>query len=320
VQTLQCQPAQLDKLNRLLGEVWEYNAFYTQKWRQAGIPVRSLDSLDDLDRFPLTTRAELVADQHRQPPLGTNLTRPRESFHRIYTSSGTTGMRVFWADTAESWLATTHCSRALYLIAGVKPDDRLFLVLPFGSPGGPWIMYEGACRLGCACFPDAGSASESLHLLRHLRPTVLVAKPPQLLELAAAAKRIGIDPRSMGLNKIISPGAGLGTTRKRVEKLWAARCLDRYGMTEAGPVAAECGEPGEGMHLFEDDLIAEVIDPGTENRVPDGERGELVLTTLGRVGRPIIRYRTGDLVRLLRHHQCSCGRSGPMLVGGVSRG
>lgn len=316
-------PAQLAKLNHLLNEVRERNPFYRQKWKQAGVPLQPLDSVESLANLPLTTREELVADQTAHPPLGTNLTYPLSAYKRFHRSSGTTRAPVFWADHEPSWQWVLHCSRALYLLAGVQPGNRLFFALRFGPSSGPWIIYEGACGLGCACLTSGSSdPAEQWAWIKKFQPNVLVGKPTQLIALGEWAGQSKTAPQSLGVRKIIStgePGAHMPSTRSQLERLWQAECFDRYGLTEAGSVAGECAAHCGGLHVLEEEFIAEVISPDDARPVPDGEWGELVLTNLGRLGRPIIRYRTGDLVRLFRSGHCACGRTGAVLMGGVRR-
>jgi phenylacetate-CoA ligase len=314
---------QLDKLNWLLGEVSGHNRFYTHKWSQAGVTIRRLSVLEDLTAFPLTTRNELVADQSAAPPLGANLTYPLGAYKRIHRSSGTTHAPIYWADTALSWDWVMDCSQALYLTSGIEPGQRIFFATTLNASSGPWIMFEGACRLGCCCFPGGhASGEEQLKLLCQFNPDVLVARTETILSLAETAKGSGIKLNKVGVRKIISPGQTNPRAvllREQSEQTWGAKCFDRYGLTEAGSVASECLAHTCAMHLLETEFIAEVIQPDTGQRLKDGDVGELVLTTLGRIGRPIIRYRTGDLVRLVRHHYCPCGKPGALLLGGVRR-
>ena len=318
---LTLEQTQLTKLNRLLNEVWERNPFYTHKWCQAGVTLHQIATPEDLASFPLTTRAEFVADQSANPPLGTNLTYPLADFKRIHRSSGTTRDPVFWVDTSQSWQWVMECSQALFLTSGIKPSDRLFFAMPFGASSGPRIIYEGACRLGCCCF-NAGQAesAEQLRCLKDFRPTVVVGKPSRLQVLAMSAENSGINPKSLGVQKLILTGEPcLHPRRVQIEQLWDASCFDRYGLTEAGSVASECAAHSGGMHILENEFLAEVVRPDAPEFARDGELGELVLTNLGRFGRPIVRYRTGDLVRLIRNHHCPCGRTDALLVGGVNR-
>ncbi len=323
MQTSDLDQLQLDKLNRLLGEVWEHNPFYTRKWEQAGATLRRLASLDELAAFPFTTRDELVADQASAPPLGSNLTHPLGAYKRIHRSSGTTHAPVYWADTALSWHWVMHCSQALHLISGTEPGQRIFFAMALGASSGPWILFESACRLGCFCIP-AGDASdeEQLQLLRQFNPDVLIARTETILLLAETAGRTGLKLKTLGVKKIIAPGQTnprASALREESEELWGAKCFDRYGLTEAGSVASECLAHTGALHLLETEFIAETIQPDTGQPLTDGEAGELVLTTLGRIDRPIIRYRTGDWVRLARNHQCPCKKPGALLLGGVRR-
>src|SRR6185436_4989858 len=210
-----------------------------------------------------------------------------------------------------------RCSQALFLMSGVLPDDRILFLTSFTQLSGPWIMYEGACKLGCCCF-SAADIDEQIHCLDIFRPTVLIAKPSQLPRLAIALQEAGIVTASAGIEKLIFTGEAVSAAaRDELQTVWNAEAFDRYGLTEAGSVAGEC--QSHGMHVLEGEFIAEVLDSRTEEPVPDGHLGELVLTTLGRISRPIVRYRTGDFVRLVREHQCPCGRADALLVGGISR-
>ncbi len=315
-----CEEAQLAALNQVLDAVWTDNRFYARKWRSAGVPAAPLESLADLATIPFTTRAELIADQSAAPPLGTNLTGQPSALIRFHRSSGTTREPILWADSAESWQWMMRGSESLWRLAGVRPSDRALFLMPFGASSGPWIIYEGACRLGCGCFPlGLAEPQEQLRWLANFKPTVLAAKPSVLQALAEAVLAGGRDPAELGVKKLILCGAHETSQRTALEQSWAAACFNRYGLTEAGSVAGECAAHTGGLHLLDDAYIAECVHPETRLPMPDGDRGELVLTTLGRLTRPILRYRTGDLVRLVRDPICSCGRRGSMLLGGVTR-
>ena len=316
-------PDQLDQLNRLLAKVWERNPFYRAKWKAAGMSAGPLRSLDELERFPFTTRAELERDQASHPPLGTNLTFPLEDCTRLHRSSGTTGAAIFWADDADSWRSVVRCSQALWQLAGVGRGDRVFFAMPFGTSSGPWIMHAGAQQLGCLCF-TAGQASveEQLEWMGRFKPTVLVAKPGDLLTLALAAAAAGVNTASLGVCKLIcggAPGGHVAETRRELEQRWGAKCFDRYGMTEAGPIAGECAAHPGGLPPLDSEFITEVVAPNSVQPLMDGKAGELLLTHLSRTACPIVRYRTGDRVRLDRAQRCPCGHPGALLMSGVQR-
>jgi len=311
----------LDRLNRLLALAWERSSFHRTKWKAAGLSPGALRSVEDLRRFPFTTREELERDQAHHPPLGTCLTVPFTDCLRLLRSSGTTRAPLFWADDAESWGSVVRASQALWEMGGVTRADRIFLTTPFGASSGPWIMHAGASQLGCLNFSlGRATLSEQLSLIRRFTPTVLASKPRDLLALALAAETAGLEPAAFGVRRLIcggAPGAHQTETRRELERRWGAECFDRYGMTEVGSIAGECSAHCGGMHVLESELIAEVVDADSGQPPADGSTGELVLTHLGRTTCPIVRYRTGDQVRLDRLSRCACGHSGAILVGGV---
>lgn len=313
---------QLNQLNHLVQGAWGHNAFYSQKWRSAGLAPAPLTTLEQLRRFPLTNRAELVGDQNTAPPLGTNLTCPMTEIKRLHRSTGTTLSTLFWADTTVTWRELVDDTRELLEWAGVGPEDRVFVTLPFGSALVPWLIYEAVTSLGSAAF-TAGDADAVIQLthVQQFRPTVVIARSNRLASIAHAARDLGVALADLGVERVLTTGHIGGThaaTAGRLREQWAVDYYDCYMLTEAGAVAGECSAHPGGMHLLERSVLAEVIDPASGKPVPEGEPGELVLTTLRRQAQPIVRYRTGDLVRL-RHHQCDCGRSGALVFGGVRR-
>jgi phenylacetate-CoA ligase len=238
----------------------------------------------------------------------------------IFSSSGSSGTPILWGDTLESWEWVTQCSQSLYVIAGIEPSDRILFFPTSGASSGRSIQQAGACSIGCTCLSGHSSPKAQLDSVQCSKANVLVGKPTQLLALVKAAQEAGLRPDSLGLSKLILTGEPCRQTiRPQLERLWAAECFDRYGLTEAGSVASECPAHCGGMHILESEFIAEVIRPETGLPAPEGEFGELVLTNLGRIARPIIRYRTGDFVRVIRQHHCACGRTEALLMGDVVR-
>ena len=312
----------LERLNQLLSITWARNGFYRRKWTQAGIHCHRLEALSDLERFPITARAELVHDQSIHPPFGTNLSAPLEHYHFIFRSSGTTLSPLVWADTAETWHWITHGSEELYKTARVQWGERILFLIPFAASPGPWIMHRGATQLGCTCLvAGRDDAREQWRWLQQFEPTVLVGTPEQIIRLGCSPARPHSDPCLSPIQKIISagrPGGSVSSLRVQMQNLFGAEVFDRYGMTEAGSVAAECPAHA-GMHVLEDEFIAECLKPDEDKPVEEGETGEIVLTNLGRTARPIIRYRTGDFAQLSRDYKCSCGRRGSVIVGGITR-
>lgn len=301
---------QLAKLRAGLSEVLRGNPF----WRERLHEVRGWD---DFERLPLTTKADLVADQAAHPPFGTNLTYPLERYVRLHQTSGSSGDQPLrWLDTAESWdwwlrIWADHVYRA----AGVSAADRVFFAFSFGPFIGFWSAFGGAERLGAICISGGAMTSEQrVRNMLDVGATVLLSTPTYALRLADVANEIGVNLSAAGVRTTIhagEPGASIPATRAAIEAAYSARCFDHTGMTELGPTGFSCTQR-DGIHAFESELIFEVLDAAGR---PASE-GELVATNLGRWGMPVVRYRTGDRVAVSRE-PCSCGSPFMKFVGGI---
>ena len=269
--------------------------------------------------LPFTSKDEIIQDQSNHPPFGTNLTYPVESYTRMHQTSGTAGRPMLWLDTPESWDWFLRCWEEVYRSAGVRTGDTVYVAFSFGPFIGFWGAFEAAQRMKVMVLSGGGqSTSQRLRAILERQATVLVCTPTYALRLAEAAAEEGLDTRSSSVRVTIhagEPGASIPSVRKRIQDLWGARTYDHTGMTEIGAYGFEC-EMQAGVHINEDEFIAEVIDPATLHPVEEGQRGELVLTNLGRIGTPLIRYRTGDLV-ILSREPCACGRKSARMVGGL---
>ena len=310
-------------LGLLIQSIHGRSHFYTRKLDSVGIdtalPIRVPNELDQL---PLTTKAELVADQEATPPWGSVLSEPIDRYVRYNHTSGTTGRPLRWLDTAASWQWAVDCWKAVYGGARVGAADRVFFAFSFGPFFGFWTAYDAAAQIGAHCVPAGGMSSQQrLALLESVRPTVVCCTPTYALRLAEVAASTGAAHRlrEAGVRVVIvagEPGGSIPATRRRIEQAWGARVIDHHGLTEVGPISFECWERPGFLHLNESAFICEVLDPVTLRPVPDGTLGELVVTNLGRTASPVIRYRTGDLV-VRRSTACACGRTFAQLDGGV---
>jgi phenylacetate-CoA ligase len=293
--------SQLKRLRDRLPELLRSNRFYRER-------LHDVRSWDDFERLPLLTKDELVADQMANPPFGTVLTYPLERYTRLHQTSGTSGGRPLrWLDTAESWeWWESIWAGYVYRAAEVTARDRVFMAFSFGPFIGFWSAFGGAERLGClAISAGAMTTEQRVHAMMDLAPTVLCCTPTYALRLADTAREMGIDISASPIRVTIhagEPGASIPATKALIEKAYGARCYDHSGMTELGPTGYECWAGG-GLHLIEDEFVFEVIDE------------ELVATSLGRWGSPVIRYRTGDRVELSRG--CECGSPFAKLIGGI---
>ena len=316
------QAEQGRRLAALLSHLAGRNAFYTRKLQGAGIDLAALRLPEELERLPFTTKAELVADQAANPPWGTALTAPLAQYTRYCQTSSTTGAPLRWIDTNESWQWILDCWKEVYRAARVTNADRAFFPFSFGPFLGFWAGFEAGAQLGIHVVPGGGMSSQQrLAMIDAIAATVVCCTPTYALRLADVADDewgAGALARLPVRVVIVAgePGGSIPSTRARIERAWGARVIDHHGLTEVGPVSFECWEAPGFMHVNEREYICEVVDPAGASPVGDGERGELVLTNLGRGASPVIRYRTGDIV-VQRTEPCACGRTSTRLEGGV---
>ncbi len=312
------------RLRELVSAIYGRNGFYTRKLDQAGVGRDDVRGVEDLASLPFTVKTELTADQDAHRPWGTTLTEPPDRYTRYCQTSSTTGRPLRWCDTNESWQWMLECWKAVFRAAHVDAADRVLFPFSFGPFLGFWTAFEAATQIGAHAIPAGGMSTHvRLALMDAIGATVLCCTPTyalRLAEVAAAEVQDGGRPLSESRVRVIivagEPGGSIAATRDRIEASWGARVIDHHGLTETGPASFECWERPGGLHLLENEFIAEVIDPATTAPAPDGQTGELVLTNLGRTASPAIRYRTGDLV-IRRQGTCACGRTLAWLEGGI---
>jgi len=318
----QIERDQLEKLRALLGALIPENAFYSGKLKSAGLDG-DVNTLEDYcSRMPFTTKTDLTSDHRANPPYGKNLTYPLGRYTRFSQTSATTGKPLRWLDTPQSWSWMLDNWDRVYQSAGVTQNDTVFFAFSFGPFLGFWTAYESALRLDALCVPGGGlTSTQRLRIIMECGATVLCCTPTYAIRLGEVAKEEGIDLTASKIQTVIvagEPGANIPATRARMKSLWNdARIVDHHGMTEVGPVTYECPQRPGVLHVIESSYIAEVVDPDTGQTMEPGESGELVLTTLGRTGSPLLRYRTGDVVRPEVAGRCACGRCDLALEGGI---
>jgi phenylacetate-CoA ligase len=298
----QIEALQLRRVGHLLGEVKKGNRFYLEKFKDIDLD-RPIADLDDFrSRIPFTIKAEWVKDQQAHPPYGTNLTYPLERYARYSQTSATAGGAMRWIDTPQSWQGMVESWIKVFTAARVEPTDRIYFAFSFGPFIGFWLAFEAGTQIGALCLPGGGLSSVArLNAILENRATVLCCTPTYTMRLAEVAREEKIDLSRSAVRLLVvagEPGGSLPSTRSRMEEGWpGARVFDHHGMTEVGPVTHECPERPGALRVMESSYLAEVIDPASGLPVELGARGELVLTTLERLGSPLIRYRTGDLVQ-----------------------
>lgn len=301
----------LQKLNDLIHAILPANRFYAEKLGALG----TFSSLSDFtERVPFTTKDELAANREQHPPYGTTHTFPLSNYHRFHQTSGTRGKPLIWLDDPDNWTWILDNWEWVWRGAGVKPGDTAFFPFSFGPFLGFWAGFEAATRMGIRAVPGGGLSSEDrLQLLRQSHSTILCCTPTYALRLAEVGEKIKLPVSSLGIKKIIvcgEPGGSILEVRQRIETAWQAHVYDHHGMTEIGPVSVSSETDRDLLLLQHDSYFCEVIDPANGSPTPWGETGELVLTTLGRYGSPLLRYRTGDLVMPVAHEDQFALRGG----------
>lgn len=306
--------AHLTRLNALLELVAERTPF-----QRSRLTLSRLDSLAQLGDLPLTTKQQLLDDQQAHPPFGTNLTFPIDRYTRLHQTSGTTAATLRVLETPEDWGWWRRSLGRVLGAAGIGPGDRVALAYSFGPYIQFWASYEGVQEVGAMSIALGGMDSiQRLQTMAQYEATALLCTPSYALHLATVASDHGLTAALGSVARVIctgEPGASVASIRERIEAAWQARCFDHGGATEAGCFAYPCPTDG-GLHLAEQDIICEIVDPVTSAAVPDDGLGELVVTSLERRGFPVIRYRTGDMVHAATGG-CSAGHPGRWLADGI---
>lgn len=311
---------QLERLRWSLGHAYANNPRYRAKFDAAGVHPDGLKSLEDLARFPFTTKADL-----RDAYPFDFFAVPQERLARIHASSGTTGKPVVVGYTRadlDTWAQVV--ARSIHA-AGGRAGMKIHVAYGYGLFTGGLGAHYGAEALGCAVIPMGGGQTEKqMQIIADFRPEIIMVTPSYLLAMADEYHKRGLDPAETSL-KIGIFGAEPWTDamRREIEGAFAINATDIYGLSEViGPgVAQECGVAKDGPTIWEDHFYPEIIDPETGKVLPDGEEGELVFTSLSKEAMPVIRYRTRDLTRLLpgssrpmRRMAKITGRSDDMLI------
>jgi phenylacetate-CoA ligase len=287
---------QLDKLNRLLGEVLAHNEFYQRKL--AGRPDH-LQSLAQLEDLPHTTKEELQPAAGEEP-FAANRTYPMERYVRCHQTSGTRGRPLVVVDTADDWRWWIEAWQFVLDAADITSADRVLLAFSFGPFIGFWSAFDALIQRGALVIPGGGMSSLArIELLRPAGVTALFCTPTYALHLAEVAAEHNINLAQLSVEKIVvagEPGGSVPATRQRIESAWGARVVDHGGATEVGPWGF-ADEAASGLYINEADFLAEFVSVESGQPAGEGELSHLILTTLGRGGAPVIRYRSGDLVR-----------------------
>jgi phenylacetate-CoA ligase len=311
---------QLKRLRWSLKHAYDRVPHYRKAFDAAGVRPDDLKDLADLAKFPFTTKADLRANY----PFGM-FAAPMDDIVRVHASSGTTGRPTVVGYTKEDIATWSDVMARSIRAAGGRSTDIVHIAYGYGLFTGGLGAHYGAERLGATVVPVSGGMTErQVQLIRDFRPGIIMCTPSYLLVIGDEFVRQGLDPTQCGLRVGIF-GAEPWTEgmRSELEKRFGIAALDLYGLSEViGPgVAQECIETKDGLTVWEDHFYPEIVDPQSGAVLPDGRDGELVLTSLTKIGMPVLRYRTRDLTRLLpgtartmRRMARVTGRSDDMLI------
>ncbi|HOE00186.1 MAG TPA: phenylacetate--CoA ligase [Kiritimatiellia bacterium] len=296
-----------ERLQQLVQRAYHNVPFYRAKLDAAGVKPGDIRRVEDIVKLPFTMKAEF-RDQY---PFGMFAV-PQKDIVRIHASSGTTGKPTVVGYTKYDIEVWAECAARSLACGGATAEDIVQVAYGYGLFTGGLGMHYGAEKLGAATLPmSSGNTEKQIMLMKDFGVTVLCCTPSYALQVAEVAAQMGEDLMKLPL-KSGHFGAEPWTEamRHRIEELFPLKALDIYGLSEvAGPgVANECLEQN-GLHVFEDHFLPEIINPDTGEPLPDGEKGELVFTCLTKEGVPLIRYRTRDITMILNEGTCRCGRT-----------
>jgi phenylacetate-CoA ligase len=308
----------LQLLQDHLAHAYQHSPYYRASFDAAGVRPDQVTCLDDIRNFPFLDKRILRERQLAVPPFGDLVAVPERDIVYISASSGSTGVPTaspFTAQDFEDWM---DYEARQFWSSGLRPEDRYCHSLNFSLfVGGPCVL--GAQKLGALSIHAGTVPSERLlAIIGQFQATAIWTTPSYAWYLGETALKQGIDPKKdLGIKRIFvagEPGGSIPETRQRIEALWGAEVYDYYGLSDIfGSCAGMC-EAKDGLHWAEDHILVEVLDPKTSEPVPEGERGEMVLTTLKKTARPMIRFRTGDIVSFTSE-PCTCGRTSLRLKG-----
>lgn len=302
---------QWERAQEQLVYAYHSSPYYRSAFEAAGVRPREIANLEEfLAAVPCLTKMQIIEDQREHPPFGRLLAVKPEELIRIYWSPGPE-LIVF---TPEDYAYVVDLAAKAFYTCGVRPEDVVNVTCTYHWVIAGTVIDEAFRRIGCAVIPGgAGQSRMHVEVMRATRTTVLFAFFTFAEELGKVAMEIGLDPaRDLSLRLAIVTGeVRARTLRRELERTFGFQTREIYGTSEVPFVAAECPEGG-GMHV-DPRFIVEVLDPHTQRPVPEGERGELVVTDLMKRAQPSIRYRTGDITEGLDGAPCPCGRTTPRI-------
>ncbi len=317
------QALQLRKFRRIFKWAYQNSKFHRSLYDAAGIKPRDIQSFEDIQAVPKVEKSMMRDIQRKDPfPYGDALCVPLEEVTEFRQTSGTTGQPVYQPDTWQDWEWWAECWSFILWAQGYRPSDRVFIPFGYNVFVAFWAGHYAAEKLGCEVVPGGVLDTKARILkIQELKATAMMATPTYVLGMADTARnKMDIDPTSLSIDKITcagEPGAGIPTTKKRIEDAWGAKVFDHAGATEIGAWSFECASQPRGMHVNEGLFLVEIEDLDTGRIIEEpGKRGKMIITALDRQAQPCVRFDAKDIIEW-DPDPCACGRTFRLIKGGV---
>jgi phenylacetate-CoA ligase len=313
---------QVKKFKRVFEWAYNNSPFYRRLYKDAGMEPGDINTMEDIRKVPKTDKGMLRDVQSRQPfPYGDMLAVPLTQVTEFRQTSGTTGTPVYQADTWQDWEWWSECWSYILHAQGYRDTDRVFIPFGYNIFVAFWAGHYAAEKIGCEVVPGGVLDTEArIMKMKELKCNGFMATPTYVLGMADTARKIGIDPKSIGIQKITcagEPGASIPTTKQRIEDAWGAHVYDHIGATEIGAWSYMCTFEPRGLHVNEAFFLVEIEDVDTGEIIEEpGRNGKMVVTAFDRTAKPCIRFDSKDVIRWA-DYDCECGRTFRIIDGGV---
>ena len=316
----------LAKLREQVRYAVRHSGFYREFYAGAPVDPENLLSLEEFAQLPILTKDEIRREQEEHPPYGRFLCVPPADVFRVHGTSGTTGRPTVFGIGRDDWERIAEAHARILWGAGLRPDDMVMVAAVFSLYVGSWGALVGAERLGATCFPFGsgapGQTERAAEWCAMVKPSALYGTPSYALYLAETARQMGLDPlEDFGFRFMFfsgEPGASVPATRRLIEDTFGCYVVDQGSMAEMTPWMSNsgCRHLSTGMHLWQDIVYTEMVDPDSRETLPLGAEGAPVYSHTERTSQPMLRYWSGDIAQW-DMVDCPCGRTYPTLVRGI---
>ncbi len=314
---------QLKKFRRIFKWAYERSGFHRALYDSAGIAPQDIRSFEDIRHVPVVEKSMMRDVQCKDPfPYGDALCVPLEDVSEFHQTSGTTGQPIYQADTWQDWEWFAECWSYILWAQGYRPRDRIFIPFGYNVFVAFWAGHYGAEKIGCEVIPGGVLDTQARILkIRELKATAMMGTPTYILNMADVAKqKLKLNPAELTISKITcagEPGAGISSTKQRIETAWGAKVFDHAGATEIGAWSYECEVQPGGMHVNDAFFLVEIEDVDTGEMIQEpGRRGKMIITAFDRLAQPCIRFDAKDVIEW-DSQKCACGRTFRLIKGGV---